>query len=59
MIRVLTKTSNGRELIRGHTAPIIDIQFFSQESDIFASGAVDGGVFVWKLISGTEESVLR
>lgn len=46
-----TATGQLREILSGHTSPVTDITFLSQQ--LFASASVDGRFIVWDLQNGT------
>lgn len=66
MIRVLSKRSASRDLLRGHVQTIMDLQFFSgiarnicltsclDDDDLLASAGNDGNIFIWKIISTSD-----
>ncbi len=57
MIRVLNQKSASRHLLKGHTAPVSDLQFFSSTTDLLASGGKDGNVYIWKIIEMADASL--
>jgi enhancer of mRNA-decapping protein 4 len=49
-IRVLSRYSEARALLKGHTAVISDLRFLDPENGgLLASAAPDGRVFAWQL----------
>jgi len=49
MIRVIEQNNALRTLLRGHTAPVKDLAFYSSTSDILASTAEDDTIIIWRV----------
>eukprot|EP01114_Cavostelium_apophysatum_P014764 TRINITY_DN3907_c0_g2_i1.p1 TRINITY_DN3907_c0_g2~~TRINITY_DN3907_c0_g2_i1.p1 ORF type:complete len:1160 (-),score=315.41 TRINITY_DN3907_c0_g2_i1:451-3906(-) len=49
MIRVISKKTASRDLLKGHAVSISEMQFINEESDILASGDTTGNIFVWRI----------
>lgn len=61
-IRVLSRTSAVRALLKGHTQPLTDMEFAgacAEGGALLASGAQDGQLFVWQLRLDEDEAAVR
>jgi len=56
-VRVINKLSASRALLRGHSEPLSDMAFFGPASDLLATAAEDGQVFVRRIREEGEELV--
>ena len=54
-VRVINKLSASRALLRGHSEPLSDMAFFGPASDLLATAAQDGQVFVRRIREEGEE----
>lgn len=62
-IRVLSRTSTVRALLKGHSKPVTDLQFAGADAggggDLLASGGQDGQLFVWQLRLDDDAGAIR
>ncbi len=49
LIRVIDQGAALRTLLKGHAKPVVDLSFFSHNSDVLASVGLDGRVNVWRV----------
>ncbi|KAK9152345.1 hypothetical protein Syun_010654 [Stephania yunnanensis] len=54
-IRVLNINTALRALLRGHTQKVSDMSFFAEEVHLLASASIDGRIYVWRIIEGTDD----
>ncbi len=63
-IRVLSRSSTVRALLKGHAKPVTDLQFAdgaaaAGDGGVLASGGQDGQLFVWQLRLDTDAGAIR
>lgn len=54
-IRVLNINTALRSLLKGLAQRVTDMVFFAEDVHLLASASIDGRVYVWKIIEGTDE----